>query len=128
MESVTDAEVVQHWLGAVVAFFLGWFEWRARQRNFANPRLRLVFPVLCMLDGLVLLTHSHSTYALKNEFMIQSTHIAMGFFALMLGCGRWLEVRLSGTGRAAASLAASSSMLLVGLILLFYADPAGMAW
>ena len=46
----------------------------------------------------------------------------------MTGCGRWLEVRSSADGRRVAGFIAANSMLMVGLVLFFYADPGGMQW
>lgn len=127
VESLQNTEVVQHWLAAFVVFGLGWFEWRARQGGFANRNLRYVFPVLCIVGGIILLTHSHNIFELKQEFLTQSTHVAMGTIAVVIGCCRWLELRFPPPQDRVAGVIAAASMLLVGCILLFYVDPGDFA-
>ena len=82
-----------------------------------------MFPVLCIAGGIILLTHSHSIAELKEEFLIQSTHVAMGVLAILLGCGRWLEIRLPAPYDRMAGVISISAMMLVGVILLFYIQP-----
>ncbi len=115
--------MIQHWLAAVVVFGLGWFEWRARDERVGQKQLQFMFPVLCIVGGIILLTHSHSVAELKEEFLIQSTHVAMGALGVLLGCGRWLEIRLPAPYDRMAGVISISAMMLVGLILLFYIKP-----
>ena len=122
-DSLKDTEVVQHWLAGWVAFGLGWFEWLARQGKLGKPNLRFLFPVLCIVGGLILLTHSHSLSELRTEFMTQSTHVAMGLLGINIGCARWLELRLASPYSRVAGLFAIAGITLVGLILLFYINP-----
>ena len=122
-DSLKDTEVVQHWLAGWVAFGLGWFEWLARQGKLGKPILRFLFPVLCIVGGLILLTHSHSLSELRTEFMTQSTHVAMGLLGIIIGCARWLELRLASPYGRVAGLFAIAGITLVGLILLFYINP-----
>jgi len=126
-ESAQDAEVVQHWLGALVAFGLGWVEWQARRGAFARRDLGYIFPVLSIVGGIVLLTHSHNIFELKQDFLTQSTHVAMGVLAVIIGCARWLELRCPPAQARVAGSVAAGAMLLVGLILVFYVDPADEA-
>jgi len=123
MDSLQETEVIQHWLAAVVVFGLGWFEWRARDEQVGQRQLQFMFPVLCIVGGVILLTHSHSVAELKEEFLIQSTHVAMGALGVLLGCGRWLEIRLPAPYARMAGVISISAMILVGLILLFYIKP-----
>jgi putative copper resistance protein D len=122
-DSARDAEVVQHWLAALVALGLGWFEWRARRSGFGRWDLRYVFPVLAIVGGIILLTHSHNISELWQDFLTQSTHVAMGVLAVVVGCARWLELRSPPPQDRMAGMAAAGAMFLVGLILLFYVDP-----
>lgn len=126
-ESLQNAEVVQHWLAAFVVLGLGWFEWRARLGGFANRNLRYVFPVLCIVGGIILLTHSHDISEVRQEFLTQSTHVAMGAIAVIMGCSRWLELRFSSSQGTMAAGIAAVSMLLIGFILMFYVDPEDFA-
>lgn len=117
-----NGEILQHRLGAILAFLLGWIELRARR---APSRLAYLFPLLCGFGGIVLLTHSHVGFELKTEFLIQSTHVAMGLFALLLGACRWLELRLPPPSSRPFGALAALCMLVVGLLLLFYDEPLG---
>ena len=119
-----DTEVVQHWLAAGVVFGLGWFEWRARANMVTCKQVQLVFPILCIIGGIILLTHSHSLIELKQEFLIQSTHVAMGVLSVLIGCGRCLEIRLPTLYGQLAGVVSIGAMMFVGLILLFYINPA----
>lgn len=123
IDSVQDTEVVQHWLAALVVFGLGWFEWRARNEVLKHQQVQFVFPILCIVGGIILLTHSHSVGELKEEFLLQSTHVSMGVLGVLLGCGRWLEIRLAAPYDRMAGVFSIAAMMLVGLILLFYVKP-----
>ncbi len=123
VESAKQVEVVQHWLAALVMFGLGVFEWGARREPVTNPKLRFIFPTLCIVGGIVLLTHSHQIFELRREFLIQSTHVAMGLLAVIVGCCWWLELRLPRPQNRIAGLLGVGGMMLVGFILLFYVTP-----
>ncbi|MEC9005625.1 MAG: CopD family protein [Nitrospirota bacterium] len=123
IDSLQEIEVVQHWLAAVVVFGLGWFEWRTRDERVGQKQLQFMFPALCIVGGIILLTHSHSIAEFKEEFLIQSTHVAMGVLGILLGCGRWLEIRLPAPYDRMAGVMSISAMMLVGVILLFYIQP-----
>lgn len=122
MASVRNIEVVQHWLMAGMVLCMGWFEWKTRGQ--AVGAMSFVFPLLCTVGGVMLLTHSHGVMGLKQEFLIQSTHVAMGVFAVLLGCTRWLELRLPSPYNRFAGTLSLAAMLMVGLVLLFYVNPA----
>lgn len=122
-DSLQSTEVIQHWLAAFVVFGLGWFEWNARQKTFQHSIKKFIFPSLCIVGGIILLTHSHSISALKTDFLAQSTHVSMGFLGVIMGCARWLELRLFNPHARWAGLVSIGSMMLVGFILLFYVNP-----
>ena len=123
LESAREAQVVQHWIAALVMMGLGVFEWRARRLARSGTKLAFLFPILCLVGGVVLLTHSHQILELKREFLIQSTHVAMGFLGVVAGCSRWLELRLPAPHDRIAGHAMVLSLVLVALILLFYVTP-----
>ncbi len=123
IESLRDPEILQHRFAALVTLGLGVFEWRARTSCLHSGRLPYVFPVLCGVGGIVLLTHAHAVFELKQEFLIQVTHVSMGFLAVVMGCMRWLELRLPPPQDRIAGFASISAMLLIGILLLFYYEP-----
>ena len=123
--SFTHAEVLQHRLATALTFVIGGIEWRARGPRAAGGRLPYIFPFLCLAGGLLLLTHSHTNFIVKNLYLIQISHIAMGVFALLMGCARWLEIRLAPPTSRMAGLGAVAAMLMIGLLLTFYKEPVG---
>jgi len=50
-----------------------------------SPRCALVFPILCVVGGGLLLTHSHASLNLKAEYLVEVTHAPLGVLALMIG-------------------------------------------
>lgn len=114
--------VLQHRLLTVLVIALGLFEWRVRTGKLTHPRAVLVFPLLCMVGGGLLLTHSHTVFALKSEFLIEVNHAALGILAVVMGVGRWLELRLESAEGYWAGWVWRVSFVLVGLLLLFYSE------
>jgi len=47
----------------------------------------------------------------------------MGVFALILACGRWLELKLAHPGREIAGFISVAALFQMGLILMFYREP-----
>ena len=122
-----NAEVLQHRLATLLAFTLGALETRARARASAHGRLRFMFPLLCGLGGLLLVTHAHLPFEIKTDYLIQSTHLVMGLLAVIMAVGRWLELRLaddgSGTQARAAGMVSVLAMLAIGYVLVVYNEP-----
>ena len=116
----TDAEVLQHRLGALVVVLLGVVEWRARVHP--TPRLPYVFPLLAAAGGLLLLTHSHAAFEPRRYYLIQVTHTTMGGLAVLLACARWLELRMAPPESRIAGAVANLAMLSIALVLVFYQE------
>ena len=128
-----NGEVFQHRIATTLAMVLGILEVRART-GASSAKMKYMFPILCAFGGILLLTHAHAEFELKTEFLIQSTHVTMGLFAVMMAAGRWLELRLEPadgaiqntafltTGRM-AGLLAILSMFMIGNIMMFYLEP-----
>jgi putative copper resistance protein D len=116
----TDAEVMQHRLGALVVVLLGVVEWRARRHP--TGRLRYLFPLLAAVGGLLLLTHSHAAFEPRSYYLIQVTHTTMGGLAVLMACARWLELRLGPPRNRIAGAVSNLAMLLIALVLVFYQE------
>lgn len=123
MSSLQNSEVVQHWFAAMLVFGLGWSEWLGRTQSSGRQSFQFVFPLLCIMGGMIMLTHSHGVMERKQEFLIQSTHVLIGVLAVLMGCARWLEIRLPAPHGRLAGLLSLLAMVLVGFILLFYIKP-----
>jgi putative copper resistance protein D len=121
-ETLVIPSVIQHRLATVVVFGLALFEWRVRIGGLAETRWRYAFPLLCMMGGALLLTHSHTLLANKYQFLIEVSHSLLGFFAVMVGAGRWLELRLPPPTNRLPRWIWSFSLVMAGLVLLFYRE------
>jgi putative copper export protein len=113
-QTIQDPQLLEHQLGALLAFILvglGWWD----QRRAANMRpLGYLLPVLMILGGLLLLGHAHSNFTSTQELtnLINVQHAIFGSFALFAGLIRWLNLRGLFPDRAARLL---WPVLVVGL-------------
>ena len=119
--ALANTEALQHRIGAALALALGLFEWRARTAPDAR-KLGYVFPVLAAAGGLLLLTHSHTPFEPKSDYLIQVTHTVMGALAVLMACGRWLELRVGPPLGPVGGAASTVAMLLLALVLVFYRE------
>jgi copper resistance protein D len=117
-----NGEVLQHRIATLLVFMLGLMEIRARLNN-NQTALPYVFPVLAAFGGMMLLSHSHVGFEPKSAFLIQVGHTLMGVFALILACGRWLELKLDSPGKQVAGFISVFALLQIGVILMFYREP-----
>ena len=115
-------EILLHRLGALIACVLGLIEWRARIRCRPDSHLSCIIPVLFAVGGLLLLGHVHEGLQPKEEFLVQITHNVIGLLAVIMACGRWLELRLTPPAGRLAGVVSVSALLLIGLVLLFYRE------
>lgn len=121
--SVQDPEVMQHWSAAMLVFGLGWSGWLVSKQPSGGKVSQFLFPILCLVGGVIMLTHSHGVLERKEEFLIQNTHVSIGLLAVLMGYARWLEIRLPSPHNRLAGRLSWLAMVLVGLILLFYVKP-----
>jgi len=121
-EGFGRTEVLQHRIFVLLVVAFGIFEWAVRTERVRSPAYPLVFPLLCVVGGGLLLTHSHALLNVKQEFLTEVTHAPLGLLALAAGWGRWLELRLpSAEGRLPGRLWAVS-FALIGVLLLIYRE------
>jgi putative copper resistance protein D len=119
--ALDDAESLQHRIGALLALAVGLVEWRAHAANRPG-RLAYVFPALAAFGGVILLTHSHAAFEPKHAYLVQITHSTMGALAVLMACGRWLELRLTPPLARVGGTASAFAMLAIALILVFYRE------
>ncbi len=115
-------EVLQHRLATLLVVGLALFEWRVRVGSQRANRWRFAFPVLCGAGGALLLAHSHSILPSKWAFLIEVSHTAIGFLAVLLGGARFLELRLAPPAGRFFGYLWPVCMMLVGWVLLFYRE------
>jgi putative copper resistance protein D len=120
-ESMLFPEVLQHRIFLLLVVIFGIFEWRVRMGGLA-PGWALVFPLLCAVGGGLLLTHSHASLNLKSEFLIEVTHAPLGVFGIVVGWGRWLELRLAPAEDRLPARLWAGGLVAVGLLLVLYRE------
>jgi len=91
---MADPEVFQHRLAALVCVGFAIFELQVRRGPRNDTRLALVFPLMCAIGGAVLLTHSHAITSIKENLLVELSHVPLGIVAVFAGWSRWLELRL----------------------------------
>jgi len=115
-------EVFQHRAAALVCIGFAFFELRVRRKGQANSPMALVFPLMCAAGGALLLTHSHPITSVKENLLIELSHVPMGVFAVFAGWARWLELRLPAEDRAISAWIWPVCFVLIGAGLLNYRE------
>jgi copper resistance protein D len=119
---MVDPEVFQHRMAALVCIGFAVFELRVRKRHRENDPLALVFPLMCAAGGAVLLTHSHAITNVKENLLVELSHVPMGILAVFAGWSRWLELRLPPENRKIPSWVWPVCFVLIGAGLLNYRE------
>ncbi len=117
-----DPEVFQHRIAALVCVGFAVFELRVRQRKREGGGMALVFPLMCAAGGAVLLTHQHAISNVKENLLVELSHVPMGVIAVFAGWSRWLELRLPKEDRAIPSWIWPICFVLIGAGLLNYRE------
>ena len=121
-EGLAIPEVLQHRIFVLLVVAFGIFEWAVRTGRLRSPGWALIFPVLCAVGGGLLLTHSHASLNLKDEYLIEVTHAPLGVLAMIVGWGRWLELRLSPREGRIPSQIWPVAFTLIGALLIIYRE------
>jgi putative copper resistance protein D len=124
LESLRDAEVVQHRLFALMPLLFGLFEWGVRTGRLRSRAAAHVFPLVCAGGGALLLTHNHTIANVKDALLIEVTHTPLALASILAGWSRWLELRLPPTSRTAlvAGWIWPAAFVFIGLLLIFYRE------
>jgi putative copper resistance protein D len=121
-ESMWLPDVLQHRTFVLIVVAFGVFEWAVRTGRLPRRPWAFVFPALCAVGSGVLLTHSHAMFDLKEEFLVEVTHVPIGILGSFIGWARWLELRLPQAGPGPGWVW-RSGLVVVGALLLFYREP-----
>ncbi len=70
------------------------------------------------------MTHSHALGNIKQEVLVELTHLPLGILAVVAGWSRWLEIRLPGENRLRPTLGWvwPVCFILIGALLLNYRE------
>jgi copper resistance protein D len=121
-ESLRDPEFIQHKAFAVLITTFAVFEWSVRNRVMRNGWAMYVFPLLCALGGMMLLTHSHSIANIKELLLTEMSHMLLAVFAIWSGWTRWLELRLDGRAQVVAGWLWPTFFCMTAVTLLLYRE------
>jgi putative copper resistance protein D len=119
---LADPTVFQHRLFVLLVAVFGVFEWLVRTGRLRAPAAALTFPLLCAVSAGLLLMHSHARLNLKAELLVEVTHAPLGILGLLVGWGRWLEVRLPPPGRRWPGRLSAAAMVATGALLLLFRE------
>jgi putative copper resistance protein D len=121
-ESMRYPEVLQHRIFILLVIAFGIFEWLVRTDRVRLHGAALVFPLLCAVGGGLLLTHSHAGLNLKQEYLIEVTHVPLGVLAMVTGWSRWLELRLLPSASRLPGRIWPIAFTLIGVVLILYRE------
>lgn len=123
-ESFADPEVVQHRVFLVLIIVFAIFEWGVQTGRVISQRAALVFPIVCALGGALLLTHSHALGNIKEELLVELSHVPLALLGVAAGWSRWLELRLPAEDRTRRVLSWiwPVCFILIGAVLLNYRE------
>jgi putative copper resistance protein D len=121
-ESLRDVEVLQHKVLVFLIAAFGLFEWRVRLGRDHRSWAPYVFPLVCVVGGAALLTHSHAVANVREALLIELSHTPLGLLGVAAGWARWLELRLQGRGSRIAGWVWPVCFVLVGLTLINYRE------
>lgn len=122
-QSFAIAEVTQHRVFVLLIVALAVFEWGVRTGRIVSERAAMAFPLVSAVGGAILLTHSHSLTNVKEELLIELTHIPIAVLGVVAGWSRWLELRLpDAREKKIAARIWPWCLVAVGLLLILYRE------
>ncbi|HXC47041.1 MAG TPA: CopD family protein [Candidatus Sulfotelmatobacter sp.] len=120
--SFREPDVLQHRAVVLLIIVFALFQWAVETNRVKSQASALVFPGVCAIGGIVLLTHMHGATNIKQEMLIELSHTPLAIFGIVAGWARWLELRLPQENNARKYLAWvwPVCFIFVGLILMDY--------
>jgi copper resistance protein D len=121
-ESLKDPEVAQHRVFVILIIVFAWFEWRVRTGRITSRGWTRVFPLLTALGGTLLLTHSHALANVKEEMLVEATHLPIAVLGITAGWARWLEIEAPEEEGRWTGWLWPLCFVLIGALLLMYRE------
>src|SRR5208337_2047588 len=120
--SFGEADVLQHRAAVLLIIAFALFQWAVETNRVKSHAAALVFPGVCAIGGVVLLTHTHGVTNIKQEMLIELSHTPLAIFGIIAGWARWLELRLpqENSMRKYLGWVWPVCFIFVGLILMDY--------
>jgi len=120
--SLKDPEVVQHRIFVLLIVGFALFEWGVSTGRIVARPLKRVFPLLTALAATLLLTHSHALGNVKEELLIELTHLPIAVLGVVAGWARWLEIEAPTEEGRWSGWIWPACFVLIGLLLLGYRE------
>lgn len=96
-ESFDQVDVLQHRLAVLLVIAFAVFEWRVQLGKAKRAFAPLVFPSVCILGGMLLVTHTHRLNNFREEVLVEMSHLPIALLAILAGWSRWLQLKLPRT-------------------------------
>ena len=122
VESLKDPEVAQHRVFSALIVGFSLFESRVSTGRSVSLGSARVFPLLMTLAGTLLLMHSHALGNVKEELLIELTHLPIAMLGVIVGCAGWLEVEAPESDGRWAGWLWPGCFLLIGILLIGYRE------
>jgi putative copper resistance protein D len=121
-ESFGEVDVLQHRAAVLLIIAFAIFQYLVEANRVKSHAAALVFPGVCAIGGIVLLTHMHAITNIKEEMLIELSHTPLAIFGILAGWSRWLELRLPAENNVRKYLGWvwPVCFIFVGLILMDY--------
>jgi putative copper resistance protein D len=121
-ESFAVTDVLQHRAAVLLIIIFAVFQYGIEIQRIKSSAAALVFPAVCALGGVVLLTHTHALVNVKEELLAELSHTPLAVLGIVAGWSRWLELRLPEQNGARKYLAWvwPICFLLIGFVLMDY--------
>jgi copper resistance protein D len=121
-ESFAQTDVLQHRMAVILIIAFAVFQYRVETKRVKSMAAAMVFPAVCALGGVVLLTHTHAVTNIKEELLAELSHTPLAVFGIVAGWSRWLELRLPEENHTRKYLAWvwPVCFIIIGLILMDY--------
>jgi len=121
-ESFAVSDVLQHRAAVVLIIVFAVFQYGVETGRVKSHAAALVFPGVCAVGGIVLLTHTHQLSNVKDAMLVELSHTPLALFAVVAGWSRWLELRLPEEDKTRKYLAWvwPVCFVIIGLILMDY--------
>ena len=119
-EAITNPQLLEHQIGALLVFVLCWLSWRDMRQPEALRPLGYPLPIVMVAGSLLLLGHAHSTPAVPDDLtnLINVQHAVLGACGLFAGAMRWFVLRGLLRGRW-AHLLWPAWIIALGLFMAF---------
>jgi copper resistance protein D len=121
LESLRDPEVVQHKLAGLLVVGFAVTEWWVRLGRIRG-RARYVFPLAMVAGGVLLLAHTHAISNVKEQLLVELSHLPLAVLAVIGGCARFAELRGPAEVSRIARWVWPVCLILISVVLILYRE------